>query len=92
MFKLLRIVTLALMLSPLALAAATPVDINTADAATLEQVRGIGPSRAAAIIQYRTENGPFKAVDELMRVPGIGEKSLTQLRDQLTVGTSAGKK
>jgi competence protein ComEA len=62
------------------------VDINSADAAELEGLPGIGPSKAAAIIQYRTENGPFKTVDDLDNVPGIGASTLASLRDQVTLG------
>lgn len=87
MRKIFRTIVLALLLSPLA--AFSAVDINTADAAALEQVKGIGPARAAAIVKYRSENGPFKSVDELVKVPGIGEKSVEQLRDQLSVGKPA---
>lgn len=87
MKRLLGVLAFALLLSPFAAVAA--VDINTADAATLEQVKGIGPTRAAAIVKYRGENGPFKSVDELVKVPGIGEKSVEQLRDQLSVGKPA---
>lgn len=92
MKKLFGILALALLLSPFGALAA--VDINTADAAALEQVKGIGPARAAAIVKYRGEHGPFKSVDELVKVPGIGEKSVEQLRDQLSVGkpAQAGKK
>lgn len=85
MTKLLRKLILALaLLAPLAAVAAGQVDINTADAAALEQVKGIGPAKATAIIKFREANGPFTSVDELVRVPGIGEKTLQQLRDQLT--------
>lgn len=89
MGKLFRAAVLAFLLSPLVSLATGPVDINTADPAALEQVKGIGPSKANAIVKYRTENGPFGSVDDLVRVPGIGEKSLETLRDQLTVGGSA---
>ncbi len=89
MGKFFRAALFALLLSPLAAIATGPVDINTADPAALEQVKGIGPSKANAIVKYRTENGPFGSVDDLVRVPGIGEKSLAALRDQLTVGRPA---
>jgi competence protein ComEA len=61
------------------------VNINTADEATLETLNGVGPVTAAAIIEYRTENGPFAAVDELDAVSGIGPATLAELRDQVTV-------
>lgn len=87
MKKLFGILAFALLLSPFA--ALSAVDINSADAAALEQVKGIGPAKAAAIVKYRTDNGPFKAVDDLVNVPGIGEKSVEQLRSQLSVGQPA---
>jgi competence protein ComEA len=57
--------------------ATTPVNINKADAATLERsLDGIGPSKAQAIIAWRNDHGPFKAVAELALVPGIGQATL----------------
>lgn len=61
------------------------ININTADAAGLEQLPGVGPAIAARIIAWRDENGPFRSVDELTAVSGIGEKTLDGLRDQATV-------
>lgn len=63
----------------------TKININTATASELDTLPGIGPAKAAAIIQYRTEHGPFQHVDELLEVPGIGEKTLQNLRDLITV-------
>ena len=69
--------------------AAEPVNINTADAAMLStKVTGIGPAKAEAIVAYRKEHGPFKNVDELANVKGIGLKTVEKLRDQLTVGAA----
>lgn len=85
MKKLFASLVLALFLAPFGALAA--VDVNTADAAALEQIKGVGPARAAAIVKYRNENGPFTSVDELVKVPGIGEKSVEQLRDQVTAGS-----
>lgn len=66
--------------------AAELVNINTADAQTLaSMLRGIGPSKAEAIIAYRNEHGPFRSVDELINVKGIGEKMLEQLRPQVSL-------
>lgn len=74
----------------LALSAATyaaPVDINSADAALLAQsIKGVGDKRAEAIVAYRNEHGPFKSVDDLAKVPGIGAKVVEQNRANLTVG------
>lgn len=64
-----------------------PVNINTADAATLSAgISGVGEKKAEAIIKYRKEHGPFKSVDELVNVPGIGEKTVDNNRNNLTVG------
>ena len=61
------------------------VNINTAAAAELQQLPGIGERTAARIVEYRQKNGPFKKIEELMNVQGIGEKSFLKLRPQLTV-------
>jgi len=63
------------------------VNINTATSAELEALPGIGPKVAARIIEYRKTKGPFKKIEELMNVQGVGEKSFLKLRPQLTVGT-----
>ncbi len=63
-----------------------PVDLNTADAAQLDELPGVGPSTAAAIISHREEEGPFTSVDSLLDVRGIGEAKLEALRDLVTVG------
>ncbi|WP_246258455.1 helix-hairpin-helix domain-containing protein [Kroppenstedtia pulmonis] len=59
------------------------VNINTAEAGELEELQGIGPAKAAAIIQYREENGPFQSPEDLLNVPGIGEKTLENLKEQV---------
>jgi competence protein ComEA len=61
------------------------ININTADETTLETLNGVGPSLATAIIQYRTEHGPFTSVDQLDEVSGIGPATLEKLRPQVTV-------
>jgi competence protein ComEA len=61
------------------------VNINTADEAALTSVKGVGKSKAKAIIAYREKNGAFKSVDELTKVKGIKEKSLAKFSDHLTV-------
>lgn len=66
-------------------AATAPIDLNTATAAQLEELPGVGPSIAAAIIEHREREGPFRSVDELLDVPGIGPARLEQLRDLVTV-------
>jgi competence protein ComEA len=62
------------------------VNINTASAAEFEALPGIGPKMAARIIEYRQKNGPFKKVEELMNVRGLGEKNFLKLKAQLTIG------
>lgn len=73
---------LASLAAPLLLAA---VNINTATADELKTLPGIGPSKAAAIVEYRTQNGNFKSVDDLKNVKGIGDGILAKLRDEATV-------
>jgi competence protein ComEA len=68
-----------------AAAGTAPVDINTASAAQLEELPGVGPTTAAAIIDHREQNGPFASVDDLLDVRGIGEAKLDALRDLATV-------
>lgn len=57
------------------------VDVNSADAATLETLPGVGPATAAAIISHRDQHGPFRAVDDLIAVSGIGPAKLAAIRD-----------
>ena len=64
---------------------AQPINLNTATLEELDTLDGIGPGLAAAILQYREENGGFGSVDELAQVPGIGEKRLASLREQVQV-------
>lgn len=68
-------------------APAAIVNINTASAAEFENLPGIGAKTAARIVEYRQKNGPFKKVEELMNVRGLGEKNFLKLKAQLTVGT-----
>jgi competence protein ComEA len=79
------LVPLVLSLVPLA-AVAGPVNLNTADAATLaRELKGIGPVRAEAIVAHREKNGPFRSVDELALVHGIGQKVIDQNRENLRI-------
>lgn len=64
--------------------AATPVNINKADAQTIAtSLDGIGLSKAKAIVAYRDAHGPFKSVDEVGHVKGIGAKTLARNRDAI---------
>jgi competence protein ComEA len=68
---------------------AAPVDINTADAKTLaKELKGIGTDRAEAIVQYRKENGPFRSIDDLVKVKGIGKKTVESNRANLVVSSA----
>jgi competence protein ComEA len=66
-------------------AADSRVNLNTADAATLETLPRIGPALAGRIIEWRDQYGRFTSVDDLLAVAGIGEKMLSGLRDHVTV-------
>ena len=61
------------------------VDINRADVWLLEALPGIGEDRAGAIVNYRKDNGEFKRVEDLLKVKGIGEGTLEEIRDNITV-------
>jgi len=64
---------------------AQPVNLNTATLEQLDTLDGVGPATAQKIIDFRTEHGGFGSVDDLDQVPGIGEKKLAALRDEVTV-------
>ena len=68
-----------------------PVDLNTATIAQLEQVPGIGPSRARAIVNLRERSGPFERVEELLAIRGINKSTLEKLRPYVTVVPHATK-
>ena len=76
---------------PAPAAAAPPMDavlldINGATAVQLDQLPGIGPARAAAILSWRAQNGPFRGADDLLQVPGIGPATLEKLRPLVSCG------
>jgi competence protein ComEA len=69
---------------------ASPVNINTADAKTIgESLSGIGIKKAEAIVKYREEKGPFVAVEDLVNVAGIGEKSLEKIKNDVLLSDAA---
>ena len=68
--------------------AAAAVDLNSATAAELNAVKGIGPIKSKAILEYREKNGPFKSVDDLKNIKGFGVKTIEKLRSELSVGGS----
>ena len=65
------------------------VNINTATVQDFESLPGIGPVMAQRIVDYRDEHGPFKSVEELTKVKGIGESKLEELLDLITTGGEA---
>lgn len=81
MKKLLLVLALWFAIYGVAIAA---VNINTATKEELTSLKGIGEKRAQDIIDYRTKNGPFKSVDDLEKVPGIGPGTMKQIRPELT--------
>ena len=88
MSKLKSLLALALMLACFALNAAEAINLNTADAETLAtSIDGIGSAKAAAIVAFRDAHGPFKTVDDLLLVKGIGAATLKKNRQRLTAAT-----
>jgi competence protein ComEA len=84
--------------SPMAAATQTPaqdttakpavsslINLNSANAAELEKLPGVGPAMATRILEYRQKSGGFKKIEELMNVKGIGEKSFLKLKPLVTV-------
>lgn len=65
--------------------AVAPVDLNSATATDLDALPGIGPSRAAAILQYRERHGRFSSVEQLKEVPGLGSAAVSRVRALLLV-------
>lgn len=65
------------------------VNLNTASKEELQAVKGIGAKKAEAIIEYRNKNGSFKTVDDLKNVKGFGDKSVGNMRSDLTVDAAA---
>ena len=61
------------------------VAINSASSDVLQQLQGIGPAKAEAIIAYREEHGPFQSVEDLLNVSGIGEKSLEKIKNDIII-------
>lgn len=61
------------------------IDLNTAGLSQLDSLPGIGPAMAERILRFRIKNGPFKRIEDLMNVTGIGEKRFLRLKDRITV-------
>jgi competence protein ComEA len=80
-----KLITLLLALLMVAVNAFAAVNVNTASEKELQMLTGIGPAKAKAIIDYRTKNGDFKAVDDLTKVPGIGPAVLGKIKSDVTL-------
>ncbi len=76
---------LATLLAVAADADAARLDVNKSSAQELEALPYVGPALAQRIVDFREAHGPFKSVDDLLKVQGIGEKILARLRDRVTV-------
>ena len=70
---------------------AQSLDLNQADLAALDQLPGIGPAKAKAILEHREKHGPFLSVEGLDAVPGIGPKMMERLRGLVSVGPTTAK-
>lgn len=86
---------LALALAPVYALQSAPkakININTAPAAELETLPRIGPKVAQRIVDFRTKNGSFKRIEDIMKVQGIGEKIFDEIKELITVGAEAAPK
>lgn len=90
MHSLRNLLGACLLMLPCAVLAEMPVNINSADSeALVDGLDGVGPQKALAIVRYRQQHGPFKNVDELARVDGIGAKTVEQNRSKITLAAPA---
>ena len=90
MFKRQMLIGLCILLAgllmvPVVVVAGDKVNINTANKETLSTLNGIGPVTAERIIEYREKVGPFKSIEEIAKVKGIGEKTFLQIKDSIVV-------
>lgn len=86
-----KLKNLLVLASLIAFPAFASVNINTATQSELEAVKGVGPAKAQAIIQYRQANGQFKHLEELDNVKGFGKASIEKLKTELSVGPDTAK-
>lgn len=82
------IYALSVSLSAFSFSAYAAVDLNTASSTELQSVKGIGPKKAEAIIEFRKKNGQFKSVDDLDKVPGFGKATVDKVRKDISVGNA----
>ena len=62
-----------------------PININTASQSLIEELPGIGPTKAQAIVSYRQEHGPFQKIEDILNVPGIGDGLLSQIKGLIAI-------
>lgn len=79
---------LVLSVPGLAMSSAGKLDLNAATTKQLEKLPGIGKELAQRIVDYRTTNGPFKSIDSLVNVKGIGKGTLAKVKELLTIGVT----
>jgi competence protein ComEA len=90
MTNTLAALVLALAFTSPAMATNERININTADVATLDRVLdGVGPAKAAAIVEHRRVNGAFRSIDQLVNVKGIGIATVERNRNRIMVGGTA---
>jgi competence protein ComEA len=77
---------------PPAPASTEVINLNSATASQIADLPGIGVKTAELVVQYRLKNGPFKKIEEVMNIRGIGEKSFLRIRDRITVAAPKGDK
>ncbi len=83
-----RLLLTCLIVAPLVVNSEPVVNINTADSETLvDDLVGIGPQKALALVRYRQQHGPFKQIEDLVLVSGIGVKTVEENRTRMTVTT-----
>ena len=88
-----KVVTMAAFFTFAGLVHAAPVNVNTADAQALaENIKGIGPKKAQAIVNYRNQYGPFKSIEDLMKVKGIGQKIVDLNKSDLLFSEASNQK
>lgn len=86
-----KLILAALASLALSISAFAAIDLNTATQAQLEGVKGLGPAKAKAIIEYRSKNGPFKSVDDIKKVQGIKDGVFNQIKGEISIGGASAK-
>lgn len=88
--RIIKLIAATVLFAVPLLATAGPVNVNTADAETISaELKGIGLAKARAIVEYREKHGPFKTVEDLKLVSGIGERTLEQNRADILLETAS---